>query len=92
MRLASSEEDGDALERTLLILMAAYLHVHQTLSVREQYVLQLVEVDGLRYKDAATLAGVRPEALKMVVFRARKRIVARLMAVLCGDTADVARN
>jgi RNA polymerase sigma factor (sigma-70 family) len=92
MRVAASEEDGDALERTLLILMAAYLQVHATLSTREQFVLQLVEVEGLRYKDAAALAGVRPEALKMVVFRARKRIVARLMALLCCEEPEVARN
>ena len=51
-----------------------YLHVFQHLSQREQFVLQMVEVRDMRYAELAKIIGIRPEALKMVVFRARKRI------------------
>jgi RNA polymerase sigma factor (sigma-70 family) len=91
-RVASSEEDEGVLERTFLLLMVAYMQVYSTLSTRERFVLQLVEIDGLRYKDAARCAGVRPEALKMVVFRARKRIYSRLVALLSNEPLRSGRN
>jgi DNA-directed RNA polymerase specialized sigma24 family protein len=42
----------------------------------------MVEVRGLRYAELAKVLRIRPEALKMVVFRARKRILDRLAACL----------
>ena len=56
------------------VVLEAYLHVFQHLSQREQFVLQMVEVRDMRYAELAKIIGIRPEALKMVVFRARKRI------------------
>jgi RNA polymerase sigma factor (sigma-70 family) len=78
VRLASDQESRWALGQSYLILLLAYQRVFMTLSGRERRVLHLVEVDRLRYREAAAVMGVRPEALKMVVFRARKRIHCRL--------------
>jgi RNA polymerase sigma factor (sigma-70 family) len=90
--LASAHEDHRQLARSWAILLAAYLEVYQTLSVRERQALHLVEVDRLKYRDVASRLEVRPEALKMVVFRARKRIVFRLTMLLAGRTAPVEIN
>jgi DNA-directed RNA polymerase specialized sigma24 family protein len=35
----------------------------------------------MRYAELAKLLGIRPEALKMVVFRARKRVMERMAQV-----------
>lgn len=56
------------------LLLRAYLTAYHELNERERFVLQMVEVNGMRYADIAAVLGVRPEALKMVVFRARRRI------------------
>ena len=81
---ASAHEDQDALLRTWRVLLLAYLEVFATLSTRERMALHLVEVERLRYRDVAVRLAVRPEALKMVVFRARKRVHCRLAQVLSG--------
>mgnify|MGYP000337793664 CR=1 FL=1 len=47
-------------------------------SDRERFVLQMVEVRQTRYAELATVLGIRAEAIKMVVFRARKRIFDRI--------------
>jgi len=47
-------------------------------------VLQMVEVRRMRYAELAAVLGIRPEALKMVVFRARKRLYERMAGWLGG--------
>jgi DNA-directed RNA polymerase specialized sigma24 family protein len=65
-------------------VLHAYLLAFERLSERERYVLQMVEVRRMRYAGLAQILGIRPEALKMVVFRARKRIHERLGNILSG--------
>lgn len=60
------------------LFLGLYLDAYLTLSERERFVLQMVEVKGLRYAELAGLVHLRPEALKMVVFRARRRIFERI--------------
>jgi RNA polymerase sigma-70 factor (ECF subfamily) len=64
------------------LFLGLYLASYKTLSERERFVLQMVEVRGLRYAELAGIIGIRPEALKMVVFRARQRIVNRIQEFL----------
>nr|HET7859075.1 hypothetical protein [Caldimonas sp.] len=54
------------------------------LSERERFVLQMVEVRCMRYAALAAVLAIRPEALKMIVFRARKRIFDRTAQLLGG--------
>lgn len=74
---ARAAQDQEECERTVAafrLLLAVYLDAFLRLGERERFVLQMVEIHRLRYAELAVLVGIRPEALKMVVFRARKRI------------------
>lgn len=61
-----------------------YLEFYKQLSQREQLALQLVEVDGVSYREAADRLGIRLENLKMVVFRARRKIYKAMRRVYDG--------
>ena len=63
------------------LLLQCYLTAYQELGERERFVLQMVEIRGMRYAELAQVLGIRPEALKMVVFRARKRIQEKLTVI-----------
>jgi RNA polymerase sigma factor (sigma-70 family) len=74
-------EDREECEATLgaySLLLNFYLAAYATLSDRERFVLEMVEVRRMRYGELAEVLGIRAEALKMVVFRARKRILDRI--------------
>jgi DNA-directed RNA polymerase specialized sigma24 family protein len=63
-----------------------------TLSERERFVLQMVEVRQMRYHELASVIGTRPEALKMVVFRARKRVYDRVSGMLSACRSERPRE
>ena len=74
-------QDREECAQTLIalqLLLAAYLAAFEQLSERERFVLQMVEIKGMRYAQLAQILQIRPEALKMVVFRARRRILERM--------------
>lgn len=64
------------------VVLQAYLVAFHRLGERERFVLQMVEVRRMRYAELAKILDIRPEALKMVVFRARKRIHEHLQQLL----------
>ena len=74
---AQDTEECAATASAFALLLQCYLQAYQSLSERERFVLQMVEVRQMRYAELALVLGIRPEALKMVVFRARKRIFDR---------------
>lgn len=78
-RAETSEECRNALG-AMQYFLVVYLDAYRSLSDRERFVLQMVEVRGMRYAQLAEVLGIRPEALKMVVFRARRRIADRIGA------------
>ncbi len=79
----ADQELACTLGRAFAMFLAAYLEAFETLSERERFVLQMVEVHGLRYADLGAMLGIRGDALKMVVFRSRRRIFERLQSRLC---------
>jgi len=79
---AQDHEETRATASAFAVLLACYLAAFQRLSERERFVLQMVEVQRMRYAELAGLLGIRAEALKMVVFRGRKRIFDRIAALL----------
>ncbi|MFY9344652.1 MAG: sigma-70 family RNA polymerase sigma factor [Planctomycetota bacterium] len=85
--LAQDHEEGHAAAVAFGLVLQCYLAAFRTLTDREQFVLQMVEVRGLRYAELAGHLAVRPEALKMIVFRARKRIFERTAGLLDGVQA-----
>lgn len=84
---AADHEDCTATAKAFELLLHAYLQAFATLSPREQYVLQEVEVEGVRYAALAARLAVRAEAIKMIVFRARKRILDRAAAAFAAPQA-----
>jgi len=79
---AQDHEECRATASAFAMLLACYLASFQRLSERERFVLQMVEVQRMRYAELASLLGIRAEALKMVVFRGRKRIFDRIAVLL----------
>ena len=79
--LAIHGEESRSLQKTFGFFLLLYMRAYQELSDRERYVLQRVEIDGVRYAQLAEELGVRPEALKMVVYRARQRIAKSIHAL-----------
>jgi len=69
-------DDESSLECTRVYLNYLYLYLrfYRMLSEREQRAIQMVEVEGLSYRTAARELGIKLENLKMVIFRARRKI------------------
>lgn len=81
-RQASDHEEAADTARSFAILLHCYLQAYRQLTERERFVLQMVEVRQMRYAELAERLCIRPEALKMVVFRARKRVLDRIAQLL----------
>ena len=75
-------EQGAEDERTWCLFLALYLRAYGRLQEKERFVLQMVEVHGKSYAELAGELGIRREALKMAVFRARRRLLQRLSETL----------
>ncbi len=87
---------GDALEaeqneqcvKVYLTYLQLYLRFYSMLSERERRALHLVEVDGASYRNAAAELGIKLENLKMVIFRARRKIHRAMRRVFDGLPPD----
>lgn len=86
---AMAREARELATSAFSVFLWFYLAAFQSLSDRERFVLQMVEVEGLRYAELARVLRTRPEALKMVVFRARRRIFDRISALFPADATDL---
>ncbi len=78
MQQAQDREDWALAVSSYRVLLAWYLAAFMQLSERERFVLTCVEIRGMRYAEIGEVLSVRPEALKMVVFRARRRLASRM--------------
>lgn len=87
---------GDAVEResrgecarVYLTYLQLYLAFYGMLSERERRALQMVEVEEQSYRYAADELGIKLENLKMVVFRARRKIHRAMRRVFDGLQPD----
>ncbi|MCB9892587.1 MAG: RNA polymerase sigma factor [Planctomycetes bacterium] len=69
------EEESETLTgRSYYICLQLYLEMYGRLSPKEQKALYLVEVADYSYRDASAVLDIKLENLKMVIFRARKKI------------------
>lgn len=75
---AINEESRTSCAGALTLMLQIYHAAYLELSSRERKALHMVEIDGEPYKVAAEALGIRLENLKMVVFRARKKILRTL--------------
>jgi RNA polymerase sigma factor (sigma-70 family) len=81
---AIERESEDSCKRVYLVYLHLYLEFYKRLSLREQEALRLVEVEGVCYRDAAAELGIKLENLKMVIFRARRKITRAMKRVFDG--------
>ena len=69
-----------------ILYLILYLNVvNNFLTPRERLALQLVEVEDKRYREAAEILGIKLENFKMVVCRARKKILKQMNRLLGED-------
>jgi RNA polymerase sigma factor (sigma-70 family) len=73
-------------KKLYILYLILYLNiVNNYLSSRERLALQLVEVEDKRYREAAEILGIKLENFKMVVCRARKKILKHMNRLLGED-------
>ena len=72
------QEEAAHLRRAWQTYLLAYAAAYGELKPRDQEALRLVEIEGLRYSDAALRLGVRLSNMKMILLRARRRIWKRI--------------
>ncbi|MEZ5979467.1 MAG: RNA polymerase sigma factor [Planctomycetota bacterium] len=75
--------------RVYVIYLHLYLTFYERLSEREKRALHLVEVESTSYRDAASELGIKLENLKMVIFRARRKIYRAMRRVFDGLPPDL---
>ena len=75
-------------ERVYVTYLHLYLQFYQMLSAREREAIHLVEVEGCSYRDAAERLEIKLENLKMVIFRARRKIHRSMRRVFEGLPPD----
>lgn len=80
----SSAECG----RVYLTYLHLYLRFYSLLSVRERRAIHMVEVEEKSYREAAEELGIKLENLKMVIFRARRKIHRSMRRVFEGLPPD----
>ena len=74
--------------RVYLTYLQLYLRFYSMLSDRERRALHLVEVENASYRVAAADLGIKLENLKMVIFRARRKIHRAMRRVFDGLPPD----
>ena len=72
------DEEARSVARAWMLLLGHYSRAVETLRDRDRLALELIEVRGLSYVEAAAELGVGGSNMKMIVFRARKRIRAEV--------------
>ncbi len=75
------EEERSALSRCFSLYLLAYYEAFKKLTNLQKRILHLVEIDGFKYREIGEQLGMRVEAVKMVVFRARRRLMSEMARV-----------
>lgn len=82
--LVMSSEEAIAIAQAWQILLLRFALAFEDLSERDQEALRHVEIEGLSYRETAGILGVGASNMKMIVFRARKRLRAHVARLLEG--------
>lgn len=81
-KLAIEEEDLQNMHRSYGLFLGFCQIALARLPERDQKVLELVEVEGLKYREVGELLETRADNVKMLVFRARQRFFKVLSEIL----------
>ena len=82
------DESREECARVYLNYLQLYLQFYSMLSDRERRALHLVEVEEWSYRQTAAELEIKLENLKMVIFRARRKIHRSMRRVFDGLTPD----
>lgn len=85
---AIEAESREECARVYMTYLHLYLRFYAMLSERERAALRMVEVDECSYRKAADELGIKLENLKMVIFRARRKIHRAMRRVFDGMSPD----
>jgi RNA polymerase sigma factor (sigma-70 family) len=85
---AIERESQAACLSAYFLILDKYLKFYGQLSPRERTALQRVEVDEYSYREAADELGIKLENLKMVIFRARRKIFRAMRRDFDGMSPD----
>ncbi len=88
LRGAIDSESTRECGRVYLTYLHLYLCFYSMLSPRERLAIHLVEVEERSYRDAAERLSIKLENLKMVIFRARRKIHRSMRRVFEGLPPD----
>lgn len=77
---AVRDEEGRSLAAAWCILLSQYARAYQELGARDRRALELIEIEGVTYSEASAQLGVGLSNMKMILFRARRRIRASIGA------------
>ena len=88
LRGAIERESLEECGRVYLTYLHLYLRFYSMLSERERSAIHMVEVEEKSYREAAAELGIKLENLKMVIFRARKKIHRSMRRVFEGLPPD----
>jgi len=80
--IAIVHEEYDELKGTWSLFLACYLQAWSELSDRDRHALRLIDVYGQSYAEASAILCVGSSNMKMIMFRARRRLLARLRRLL----------
>jgi RNA polymerase sigma factor (sigma-70 family) len=85
---AIESESRAACLSAYFLILDKYLKFYGRLSAREQTALHRVEVGECSYREAAEELGIKLENLKMVIFRARRKIFRAMRREFDGMSSD----
>ena len=85
---AIEREQSGMCSRVYVTYLHLYLKFFSMLSERERRAIHLVEVEEKSYREAAAELGIKLENLKMVIFRARRKIHRSMRRVFDGLPPD----
>jgi len=88
LRLAQTEEESSTLRHAWVLFLAHYAAAWEELAPRDREALRLVEVEGRSYQEAGGLLQVGRSNMKMIVFRARRRLARRMRQAMGSEDAS----
>jgi len=86
---AIQEESALMCARAYVLYLMLYADQYNRLSLKERQALHLVEVEGKSYKEVSEILNIKLENLKMVIFRARNKIVRNLERAMSISTPSL---
>ncbi len=87
-RRLDEEEERRRLALTWMLFLEHYSRAYAGLAARDQTALAMVEIECLSYAEAGARLAVGASNMKMIMFRARQRLIARMDRSMGGVSSE----